>query len=147
MDSKATNSKLSVSLDFEVPFFDVDAYRIAWHGSYVKYFEVARCKLLEHINYTYDDMERSGYFFPIVDLQIRYIKPLRFRQKTTIIATLEEWECRLVIHYLILDQDTGERLTKGKTVQVTVSMPDLITQFICPNILIGNVKQALSVNT
>ncbi len=139
--------KVSVSLDFEVPFFDVDAYRVVWHGSYVKYFEVARCKLLEHINYTYDDMENSGYFFPIVDLQIRYIKSLRFRQKVTIIATLHEWQCRLVIHYLILDKDTGQRLTKGKTVQAAVSTPDLITQFTCPDILVNNIKQALSTNT
>ncbi|MBL4851586.1 MAG: acyl-CoA thioesterase [Gammaproteobacteria bacterium] len=141
------DSKISISLDFEVPFFDVDSYRVVWHGSYVKYFEVARCKLLEHINYTYDDMERSGYFFPVVDLQIRYIKPLRFRQKVTIIATLHEWECRLVLRYLILDQDSGQHLTKGKTVQAAVSMSDLITQFSCPDILINNVNKMLSVDT
>jgi len=138
------DNNISVNLDLEVPFFDVDSYRIAWHGSYVKYLEIARCKLLEHINYTYDDMERSGYFFPIVDLQIKYIQPLRFKQMVTVTATLSEWEHRLAIRYLITDQATGERLTKGRTVQAAVAMPGLTTQFICPNILIDNVQRVLS---
>ncbi|MBN4050566.1 hypothetical protein JYU13_00505 [Gammaproteobacteria bacterium AH-315-M22] len=86
-------------------------------------------------------------FSPIVDLQVRYIKLLRFRQKATIIATLHEWQGCLVIRYLILDKDTGQRLTKGKTVQAAVSTPNLITQFTCPDTLINNVKQALSTNT
>ncbi|MEZ4452430.1 MAG: hypothetical protein R3B09_23395 [Nannocystaceae bacterium] len=28
-----------VSVDFEVPFHDVDALRIVWHGHYYKYME------------------------------------------------------------------------------------------------------------
>jgi len=32
---------INVSYEMEVPFFDVDTYRIVWHGNYPKYFEVA----------------------------------------------------------------------------------------------------------
>ncbi|MGN6981510.1 acyl-CoA thioesterase, partial [Neisseria sp. P0009.S007] len=31
------------SFKTEVPFFDVDAMHIVWHGNYVKYLETARC--------------------------------------------------------------------------------------------------------
>ncbi len=135
--------KLSISLDHEVAFYDVDSYRIAWHGSYVKYFEIARCKLLELIDFTYNDMEKSGYFFPIIDLNVKYVRPLKFGQKFTITATLIEWENRLTIQYLIEDKNTGERITKGRTSQVAIAMPDNITQFVSPSALIDKVTNAM----
>ncbi|MGH1540339.1 MAG: acyl-CoA thioesterase [Arenicella sp.] len=135
--------QISITLEMEVPFFDVDSYRIAWHGSYVKYFEIARCKLLEHIGYTYADMEASGYFFPIIDMQVKYIKPLRFEQKFSMTATLVEWEHRLSIRYEITDLVSGERITKAKTSQVAVAMPNYITQFVSPDILLDKVNKVL----
>ena len=134
---------ISVSLSREVEFYDVDTYRIVWHGSYVKYFEAARCKLLEHINYTYEDMEASGYFFPIIDIAIKYIKPLSFRQKFIITASLIEWESRLTIRYAITDPATEKTLTKGQTTQVAVAMPEQVTQFISPPELVNRVQLAM----
>lgn len=134
---------LRTSFEMEVPFYDVDAYRIVWHGNYPKYFEVARCQLLEEIGYPYEKMEQSGYFFPVIDLHTRYVKPILFKQKINVSATLKDWENKLVIDYLITDLDTGERLTKGRTQQVAVLMPDNITQFQSPPELIHHIDQAL----
>ncbi len=138
------NDTLSTSVDIEVPFYDVDSYRIVWHGSYVKYFEVARCKLLEKIDFTYEDMEASGFFYPIVDIQVKYIKPLRFKQQFTISATITEWEHRLKIKYLITDKNTGERITKGHTTQAAVTMPDQTMCLVSPPILIDKINLALA---
>ncbi len=33
------------SIEFEVPFHDVDALRVVWHGHYYKYLELARTAL------------------------------------------------------------------------------------------------------
>ena len=40
---------IQVETIIEVPFHDVDVMRVAWHGHYVKYFEIARCALLDKI--------------------------------------------------------------------------------------------------
>ena len=127
------NDSLSVSVHHQIPFYDVDSYRIVWHGNYAKYFEIARCVLLEKIQFTYADMERSGYFFPVVDLKIKYIKPLHFEQKVIINAQLKEWEHRIIIYYSIYDKKTQKCLTKGHTVQVAVSMPDEVMLFEIPD--------------
>ncbi|SVC52483.1 uncharacterized protein METZ01_LOCUS305337, partial [marine metagenome] len=37
------NIDLEAGVEIEIPFFDQDSAGIAWHGNYVKYFEVARC--------------------------------------------------------------------------------------------------------
>ena len=137
------SAALSISLEQTVEFYDVDSYRIVWHGSYVKYFEVARCKLLERIDYTYKEMEASGYFFPVIDLKVKYIKPLTFGQRFIITASLVEWQHKLAIDYTITDAASGEKLTKGQTSQVAVTMPEQVTQFISPPALIDRVNLAL----
>ncbi len=138
----ANLTKLSVTLPMEVAFFDVDAYRIVWHGNYPKYFEIARCKLLTNIGFTYADMEEIGHFYPIVDLQTKYIKPLRFEQTFEITAELKEWKHKLVIDYRIVDSKTRDIVTKGQTTQFAVKMPEELTQFDSPKQFINKVNLA-----
>ena len=38
---------LQETVNIDVPFFDVDMMDVVWHGHYIKYFEVARCALLD----------------------------------------------------------------------------------------------------
>lgn len=130
----------TVSYDMEIPFYDVDSYRIVWHGNYPKYFEVARCQLLEEIGFAYDKMEQNGFFFPIVDMQVKYVKPIVFKQKVRVSSTLSQWENKLVINYLIHDQQSNEMLTRAQTIQVAVKMPEKITQFQNPPALIKAVE-------
>ncbi len=118
----------------EIPFHDVDVMKVAWHGHYVKYFEIARCALLDSIDYNYPQMEASGFAWPVIDLRVRYAKPLHFQQKIRVIAKLTEWENRLKIDYLIEDAQTGQRLTKGYTVQVAVDMQNSEKLFVSPEI-------------
>ena len=107
-------------IDIEIPFHDVDMMEVVWHGNYTKYFEIARCALLEKINYSYPQMRDSGYSWPVIDLRIRYIKPAVFMQIITVKCRCVEWENRLKIAYLIVDKHTGSRLTKGYSIQVAV---------------------------
>jgi acyl-CoA thioester hydrolase len=117
-----------VERDIDIPFFDLDPMQVVWHGHYVKYLELARCDLLAHIGYDYQKMYESGYAWPVVDMRIQYVKPLRLGQKVRVLATLDDWEYRLKISYVIIDVDSGERLTKGYTTQVAV---DLTTEEMC----------------
>lgn len=117
-----TPSIATAEVEIEVPFFDVDLMEIVWHGHYAKYFELARCALLDKIGYNYMQMRDSGYAWPVIDLRIRYARPAKFGQKLIVRADLSEWENRLKINYRIADKLTGERLTRGHTYQVAVAI-------------------------
>ncbi|HKY91724.1 MAG TPA: acyl-CoA thioesterase [Nevskiaceae bacterium] len=119
----------------EVPFHDLDPAGIAWHGHYAKYFEIARCELLKTFSYNYDDMIASGYAWPVIDMHLRYVRAAVFGQRLRVRATLVEWEYRLKIEYLVTDEKTGERMTKGATVQVAVDMATREMRLRSPNIL------------
>ena len=114
--------EFSTEVEIEIPFHDVDMMCVAWHGHYVKYLEIARCQLLESIDYNYPQMRASGYQWPVIDMQVRYVNPAMFRQTIRVKATLIEWENRLRIKYLISDAKTGKKLTKAQTDQVAVDI-------------------------
>jgi len=133
---------LSAEVIVKIPFHDVDAACVAWHGHYIKYFELARCALLDKIDYNYMQMSASGYFWPVIDLQARYIQPVRFQQKIRVRATLKEWENRLLISYLIEDLETSQRLTKGRTIQVAVRMDNGEMQLASPPVLMEKLDLA-----
>ncbi|MGB2150435.1 MAG: acyl-CoA thioesterase, partial [Cobetia amphilecti] len=67
----------TATVEMEVPFHDVDMMEVAWHGHYVRYLEIARCKLLDMLDYNYPQMRDSGYAWPVIDLRLRYAGPAR----------------------------------------------------------------------
>jgi len=135
---------LQAEVEILVPFFDVDSMDVVWHGHYVKYFEVARCALLERIGHNYQQMREAGYAWPIIDVQLRYMRGARFNQRIIVRADLVEWENRLKINYLIRDADSGERMTRGSTVQVAVEMVSREMLLASPRVFVDAVERALA---
>ncbi len=135
---------LHVDTEILVPFFDVDTMHVVWHGHYVKYLEVARCALLDHIGHNYTQMLESGYAWPVIDLQLRYVRGAVFGQKINVRANLVEWENRLKVSYLITDLASGERLTRASTVQVAVEIQSREMQLASPKIFVDAVEKVLA---
>ncbi|MDR6965346.1 acyl-CoA thioesterase [Shewanella putrefaciens] len=127
-------SLLTIDMEMQIPFHDVDSMGITWHGNYLRYFEIARCKLLDELGYNYRQMQASNYAWPIIDLQIKYVKTSTFEQKITVRAELVEWENRLKINYQIRDVETGARITKGYTIQAAVDMSTQELCFVTPEV-------------
>nr|WP_314566852.1 acyl-CoA thioesterase [uncultured Pseudomonas sp.] len=126
-----------------VPFFDVDTMHVVWHGHYVKYLEVARCALLDQIGHNYTAMLESGYAWPVIDMQLRYVRGAVFGQTLNVRASLVEWENRLKVNYLITDLASGERLTRASTVQVAVEVASREMQLASPKKFTDAVERAL----
>ena len=131
---------LSVEVELEVPFEDGDPMGVTWHGNYFRYLERARCVLLDKIGYGYRSMVESGYSWPIVDTRIKFVRTTVFQQRIRIIATLAEYENRLKLEYEIRDVATGERVSKGYTIQVAVDNATGELCFVSPKILIDKVR-------
>lgn len=136
MKSIVSPFQLTAEVRLRVPFHDVDSARVVWHGHYFKYFELARCELLERIGYNYDEMLRSGYLWPIVDTNARFVRPAFFNQDLVIRAALMEWELRLVINYEIRDPEgtiytrasTTQVPLDGQTYELIIGTPDVLNE-------------------
>ncbi len=133
---------LSASVRLEVPFHDVDAMAVCWHGHYLKYFEIGRSALLRVFDYDYPEMRASGYLWPVVEAHLKYIRPATYSQQIEVRATLLEYENRLKIGYEIADCASGQRLTKGHTIQVAVCVATSELQFVSPDVVFEKVECA-----
>lgn len=131
------NRKPDLSCEIEVlpAFYEIDPMEVVWHGHYVKYMEQARCALLARFHYGYPQMRESGYAWPVVDLQVKYVRPVRFAQKLKVRAEIVEWENRLRIEYEMRDAETGERVNRASSIQVAVDLKSGEMCFVCPPVL------------
>jgi hypothetical protein len=59
----------SAEIALKIQFYDLDPMQVVWHGNYARYFEQARCALLDSIGYNYPEMKASGYAWPVIDMQ------------------------------------------------------------------------------
>lgn len=126
--------KISHVSTFKVAFFDVDSMEVMWHGNYVKYLEMARCELLDKLGYNYIAMKKDGYAFPIVKLDVKYVRPAFFNDTIKVKTTLSECETFLKFHYLI-ENEKSEKLSEANTAQAVIDMRSLQTCFEMPEAL------------
>src|ERR1043165_5158679 len=131
---------ISARVTAEPQFYDIDPMQVVWHGNYPRFLELARSALLDRIGYNCREMQASGYLWPVVDMRLRYVKPIRLGQRIAISATLLEYDNRLRIRYAITDAAAGERLTKAETVQVAVAAASNELCLESPRILIERVE-------
>ena len=134
-------TELKAEVEIQVPFHDVDAMHYVWHGHYYKYFEVARTKLFQSIDYDVLQMKSSGYSWPIIETSCKYVQPMLYNQLIQVSAKIQEYENRLKIIYRISDAKTGEKLATGHTTQVAVDMKNNEMCFVSPKILLKKVEE------
>ncbi len=135
---------ITAQTKIKIHFFDVDPMNVVWHGNYPRFFEVARSSLMDKLDYNYEEMKASGYVWPIVDMRIKYVRPIFLNQAILVEAGLVEYENRLVVDYRIYDEPTGQVLTKATTIQVAVKEGHTSMELECPQVLIDRVLGALS---
>jgi len=127
-------------VDVTVPFHDVDVAGVVWHGHYMKYLENARWALMDRLGFGLDAMMASGFLWPIVGVQVKYVRAARYGDRLRVQSSLIEWEMRLAINYLIVDERDGARVGRAQTVQVAVERETGVMQFASPTCFIERVQ-------
>jgi acyl-CoA thioester hydrolase len=136
-------TSIIAEIEFRVEFYDVDSMRIVWHGNYLKYFEKARCALLDKIGYNYSDMEKSGWAFPVTGISVKYVNSLHFLDRVRAKAILTEYENCIKIKYELYNAETGQLCTKGDSTQMAINMVLGESSMVCPTVFTDKVEALL----
>ncbi len=129
---------LQAEKEIEIRFSEVDSMNIVWHGSYVLYLEDAREAFGKkyHLEYLY--MYEKGFYAPLVDMQLHYKTPLKYRDRAKIVIKYRNTAAaKLIFDYEIYNLTTGELALTATTTQVFLdtdyqllwSVPDFINQW------------------
>ena len=77
-------------LNIRIPYADTDKMGVVYHANYLKYFEMGRTELMRQIGFTYDEMEKQGLYFPVVNAQCNYHAPAHYDDLITVETTISE---------------------------------------------------------
>lgn len=109
----------AVSIELEVPFHDVDALKIVWHGHYCKYMELARTALVRARGLDMADVIGMGYGLLVVETRIRHVFPLRYGDRFRVTCWCVDLDHRIHVAYEIWNLTHGRRAARGSTKMVT----------------------------
>ena len=74
----STSHGMTEALRVRVAFADTDGMGVAWHGNYLRWFEMARTELLRHTELPYPALIERGLHLPLIEALVRYRKPARY---------------------------------------------------------------------
>jgi acyl-CoA thioester hydrolase len=134
---------IAAEVEVEVPFHDVDLAGVVWHGHYMKYLENARWAVMDRIGFGLPAMLDSGFLWPVVGLEVKYIRAARYGDRLRVLCSIVEWEAKLVLNYLLLDAKEGARIGRAQTTQVAVERGTGTLQLVSPACLLDRVRAAL----
>mgnify|MGYP005855165173 CR=1 FL=1 len=110
------NSTTTCETQVRVRYAETDAMGIAHHTSYIVWFELGRVELLRQTGHNYVDVERSGHYFAVSELNVRYLAPARFDDLITIRTRISKMRSRtMTFEYELTLTDSGRLLVSGST--------------------------------
>ncbi len=97
-----------------VRYADADPMNVVYYGNYAQYFEVGRVESLRALGISYKLIEDLGIMLPVVELNVKYLRPARYDDLLTITSQIKQLP---VDHRIIFDQEIhneeGKLLTIG----------------------------------
>lgn len=73
-----------------VRFAETDAMGVVHHAAYLPYLEEARVEYLRAEGHPFDQMREEGFELPVVEIAVRYLRPLRFDEEVDVHLTVAQ---------------------------------------------------------
>jgi acyl-CoA thioester hydrolase len=99
-----------------VIYADTDAMGVAYHGNFIKWFEIGRTEYLRQIGYPYARLEEEGIWLPVTEVVCKYKRPALCDDLLDIASWADDLGgASSVMGYEIARRGSGELLAAGKT--------------------------------
>ena len=125
-----------------VRYAETDQMGYCYYGNYATFFEVARVDALRKIGISYNELEKQNFQMPVLDFNIKYVKPAYYDEELTILCKIPIIpKVRIKFDYETYNQKK-EMINFGSTTLVFI---DKLTKkpVNCPKILLDKLNQYL----
>ncbi|MCD6296528.1 MAG: acyl-CoA thioesterase [Deltaproteobacteria bacterium] len=104
-------------------YADTDRSQTVYHANYLRFFEFGRASLMRDSAYPYREIEESGYIYPIIEIGLKYHRPLGYDDPIWIHTHPAKLErVRLRFDYIITHEETGEIICVGFTRHCAINL-------------------------
>ena len=92
----------------KVQNYETDQMGIVHHSNYIRWFEEARCDLLDYMGVGFADLEKQGIISPILSVEADYLRLVYYGDTVSIDAYIKEYNgIKLTVGYEVKDDRTG----------------------------------------
>lgn len=125
---------LKHTVDLEVKFSEADPLGVVWHGHYIRYFEDGREAFGKKYGIGYLAFYKNGFVIPIVDIQCKYKRSLRYGDSVRVeVEFIPTEAAKMVFRYLLFNAGSGELVATGSSVQVFLDKEGSVLQLSTPS--------------
>ena len=129
---------LKGDLNIRVRYSDTDQMGYVYYGRYSNYYEIARVELFRSLGFSYKKLEDRGIGMPVIEMESKYLMPIKYDEKIKIITSIEELPAsKIKFTYKIYNSkgklaNTGKTaltfidLNKKKAVRIPIELLDII---------------------
>ena len=82
-----------------IRYDEVDKMGYVYHGNYAKYYHIGRTELLRMIGVSEKELEGHNVILPVIEMSIKYIKPIFYDDIITIKTSLHNIPTSKMIFY------------------------------------------------
>ncbi len=104
-------------------YAETDQMGFIHHSNHIIWFEAARMQLFSDLGISISDLEKEGFFLPILSIAAEYMSPVFFNESIVVHAALSsKTKTRISISYTVTRGD--HVLCNGATSQVFIRASD-----------------------
>ena len=96
----------------------------------------------DKLNYTYMDMKRDNYAYPVAKMNVKYIKPATLGDILLLKLDLISLEPSMDIKYFIYNKESGEKIFEASTMQIAINTETMQSVYTPPIGLTEAVRKA-----
>lgn len=125
-------------IKLRVRYSDTDQMGYVYYGRYASFYEIARVELFRSLGFSYKKLEEEGIGMPVIDMETKYILPIKYDEQIKINTTIENLpSSRISFKYEVYNQNnelantakttlTFINLTNKKPVRMPAELLDII---------------------
>lgn len=97
-----------------VRYAETDQMGIVYYGNYAQYFEVGRVETIRSLGMSYKALEDMGVMLPVVEMNIKYLRPAHYDDVLNIQSTIKELPDKHIIQFhQDIYNEAGKMITSG----------------------------------
>ena len=105
----------------KVYYKDIDQMGVVYYSRYFEFFEKARTELLSNIGLIVTEIEKKGFFLPVVSANCEYKEGARFEDQIIISTKINNFSpARLKIIYKVFRKKDKRLLAEGYTIHAFI---------------------------
>lgn len=108
--------------ELQIRYDEVDKMGYVYHGNYAKYYHISRTELFRKLGFSDKKLEDLKILMPIIELNIKYIKPIYYDDIITITTFLKKIPDSRVKFYHEVRNVDDELINEATSTLVFVDM-------------------------